>query len=123
MIACLIAYKTDMVTPNPLGWALVALYICTGVTFLLFGMLLDARERYQCPQKIEVLLRHDGNMWLLNVLRSATGEVYAPGDRSMRQLKSITTIPDTVLGCPKFTPHTIGDRTRFTVLGQEYWSN
>lgn len=117
-----------MVTDNPLvlhheHWIMVATYALTGVVLLLVGMLLDARS----PQKIKVLVRHDGRAWLLNVVRSHTGQLYAPQDDDLRIARPINLndAAQDILGCPYFTTTLqLGDDGRihriFRVLGKVY---
>jgi hypothetical protein len=106
--------------PSENLWAFGATYALTGVVLILFGMLQDARENAQRPQHVEVLLRHNNKAWRLTVMRSATGELYAPLDESKRVMKPVDLreVSEDVLGCPKFTPGN-WDGT-FWILGKQY---
>jgi len=103
---------------NPNQPMITMAYVLSGMVFILIGLLADKHVQLSAPKLEEVLLRHDHKAYVLNIFRTAKGEVYAPNQDSLRVLREVNTqeVPKTMLGCPHFTPRKHG----YEVLGQLY---
>lgn len=119
--ALILKYGATEVSPHNYYGFVALCYLLTGIASVLLGMLLDARDTAQRPQAIEVLLRHDGKAWLLNVMRTPTGELFAPMDERLRTMRpvSMNELSEDVLGCPRFT-WDFGS-IHYRVLGKTYF--
>ena len=102
-------------------WSVVATYLLTGVVIYLAGVITDLRE----PKKMEVLLRHDGEGWLLDVMVARDGTISAPRHEDDRNLRKVAlgTVSENILGAPRFNSfHDYDGEGGFILLGERYYA-
>lgn len=102
-------------------WPIVTTYLLTGLAIFLAGIIADLRE----PKKMEVLLRHDGQGWLLDVMVAHDGTISAPRHEDARRLRKVAlgTVSENILGAPRFNSFQGYDgQGGFILLGERYYA-
>jgi len=100
-------------------------YSLTGIIFILIGIMFGQYEKLNTPKEMRVLLQHrqpglPPRGYLLTVMISPNGEIYAPKDASKRILEPVDdakTLSMSTLGSSYWATQ---DKGVFRILGETY---